>query len=234
MHAYEEREDKPSATVEDYLHAIYSLQGEGETVISARLARRMRVTPPTAWAIVQRMVRDGLITLDEKKVIHFTEKGHRLAEEIVRRHRLSERFLTDVLGFSWAEAHEEAHRFEHALSERMEERIVALLGNPKTCPHGSPIPGSGYSHPPDLVSLSSLREGDEAAVVFISEELEEDLELLRYLERGRIMPGQLLRVQEVVPATGVIVVEVDGQVVPLGLKVAQRIRVRLCQDGRPS
>ncbi|HXG42215.1 MAG TPA: metal-dependent transcriptional regulator [Dehalococcoidia bacterium] len=218
--------DAPTPTVEDYLHAIYSLLGEGETVFSARLARRMRVTPPTAWATVQRMVRDGLVTLDSKKVIHLTEKGKRLAEDIVRRHRLAERFLTDVLGLGWADCHEEAHLFEHALTPRLEERIVALLGNPTTCPHGSPIPGSGATLPSDLVPLASLGAGEEATIEFISEELEEDLDLLRYLERGRIMPGRRVRVVEVVSPSELMVVESDGQQVPLGLKVAQKIRVR--------
>jgi len=217
---------QPTPTVEDYLQAIYSLEGEGETVISARLARRMRVTPPTAWATVRRMLRDGLVKLDAKKVIRFTPKGHELAEDIVRRHRLAERFLTDVLGFGWADAHEEAHRFEHAMSPRLATRIVELLGNPQTCPHGSPIPGSGAKLAQDLVSLSSLAEGEEAVVEFISEELEEDLELLRYLERGRLMPGRRIRTVEVAAFSGVIVVESDGCQVPLGLPVAAKIRVR--------
>ena len=119
--------ETPTPTVEDYLHAIYSLQGEGEEVFSARLARRMRVAPPTAWATVRRMLRDGLVTLDRKKTIHLTEKGQRLAENIVRRHRLAERFLTDILGLGWADCHEEAHLFEHALTPRLEQRIVCLL-----------------------------------------------------------------------------------------------------------
>ena len=92
---------RPSTTVDDYLQAIYSLEDEGETVISARLARRMRVTPPTAWATIRRMVRDDFVTLDKKKVIRLTPKGHELAEDIVKRHRLAERFLCDVLGDGW-------------------------------------------------------------------------------------------------------------------------------------
>ncbi len=218
--------DMPSPTIEDYLHAIYSLEGEGEVVISARLARRMRVTPPTAWATVQRMARDGLVTLDGKKVIHLTDKGRRLAEDIVRRHRLAERFLTDVLGLGWADCHEEAHLFEHALTPRLEERIVALLGNPTTCPHGSPIPGLGGRLPADLVPLAAVPPGEEATIEFISEELEEDADLLRYLERGRIMPGRRVVVKEVVPASDLMVLESEGQPVPLGLKVAQKVRVR--------
>jgi len=217
---------RPSTTIEDYLQAIYSLEGEGDVVISARLARRMRVTPPTAWATVRRMTRDGLVKLDEKKVIHLTPKGHELAEDIVKRHRLAERFLCDVMGLGWAEAHEEAHRFEHAITPRLEARIFELAGNPTTCPHGSPIPGTGAKVPKDLVPLSALTAGEEATVQFISEELEEDIDLLRYLERGKVMPGSRIRMLEVAPYTGVLVLERDGSPVPLGLPVAAKIRVR--------
>ncbi len=216
----------PTTTVEDYLQCIYSLEGEGDTVISARLARRMRVTPPTAWATVRRMVRDDLVTLDSKKVIHLTPKGHELAEDITKRHRLAERFLCDVLGLGWAEAHEEAHVFEHAITPRLEPRIFALAGNPTTCPHGSPIPGTGGKLASDLMPLSALTAGEYATVEFISEELEDDLELLRYLERGRIVPGSRIRMVEVAPYTGVVILEQDGSQVPLGLPVAAKIRVR--------
>lgn len=221
---------RPSPAIEDYLQAIYSLTGEGETVISARLARRMRVTPPTAWATVRRMVRDGLASMDERKVIRLTPKGQEWAESIVRRHRLAERFLTDALGLGWADAHEEAHRFEHGITPRVEERIFALLHNPTTCPHGSPIPGAGATLAPDLVPLGSLAPGQTATVHFISEELEEDSEVLHYLERGRITPGQALRLTE--KAGGVIIVQVDGEQVPLSLEVAAKIRVRPAAGGR--
>lgn len=214
-----------STTIENYLQVIYSLEMENEPVISAGLARRMRVTAPTAWATVRRMLRDGLVEMDGHKVINLTEKGRPLAEDIVRRHRLSERFLTDVLGLNWVEAHAEAHRFEHVMSSRVEERIVALLGNPTHCPHGSPIPGSGGRLDTDLTPLDSLPAGAGGTVEFISEELEEDAELLGYLERGRIMPGHQLRVKELAPS-GVVVVEVEGKDVPIGVAVAAKIRVR--------
>ncbi len=223
----------PTSTVEDYLQAIYSLEGEGDTVISARLARRMHVTPPTAWATVRRMVRDGLVELDGRKVVRLTPKGHDLAEDITRRHRLAERFLVDVIGMGWAEAHEEAHQFEHAITPRLYDRIMELAGNPKTCPHGSPIPGTGYRLSPELQPLASLKAGDEAAVVFISEELEEDQELMKYLERSKMMPGGKLTVLETSPSTGVMVVERDGQNVPLGLTVAAKIRVKATKAREP-
>ncbi|MCH7835325.1 MAG: metal-dependent transcriptional regulator [Chloroflexi bacterium] len=216
---------QPTNTIEDYLQTIYSLQTEGETVISARLARWMRVTQATAGATVHRMERDGLVEIDDKKVIRLTRRGLALAENVARRHRLSERFLVDILGLGWAEAHEEAHRFEHGVSPRVEERLFDILNGPKTCPHGSPIPGTGAKLDPNLVRMNSLREGDTATVRFISEELEEDIDLMRYLERGNVKPGQEITVRELVPSTGVVVIETNAQSVSLGLAVAAKIRV---------
>lgn len=220
-------EMKLSPTVEDYLQAIYSLEGEGETVKSARLAHRMRVTPPTAWATVRRMARDGLVELDGKKVIHLTQSGRSLAESIVRRHRLAERFLVDILKLGWADVHEQAHHFEHGITPQLEERMLAILDNPQTCPHGSPIPGSGATIDPSLVPLITLAPGTTAIVRFISEELEEDGDLLHYLERSLIMPGRLITVQEVLPSNGVIIIRSGNQDVPLGMGVANRIRVQV-------
>lgn len=218
-------EPHPTATVEDYLQTLYSLETEGERAISARLARWMRVTPPTAWATVQRMQRDGLVELDERKAIHLTEHGRALAMTVARRHRLAERFLTDVLKLGWAEAHEQAHHFEHGITPVIEERLMSLLGNPQTCPHGSPIPGSGATLSPDLVPLDSLDAGARATLVFISEELEEDNDLMGYLDRHDLRPGQPIRIDEKVPSTGLIVINNGRENVSLGLAVAGRIRV---------
>jgi DtxR family Mn-dependent transcriptional regulator len=214
----------PTKTVDDYLQTIYSLETEEEKAYSGRLARWMRVRPPTAWATVKRMQRDGLVTVDERKAIHLTEVGRQLAEVIARRHRLSERFLTDVLGMGWAEGHAEAHHFEHGLTPLIEERIMALLGNPRTCPHGSPIPGTGATLSPDLVSLNRLAVGDEATLEFISEELEEDAGILKYLDAHGLRPGAVIRVLEVVPSLDVLVLETDDGKVSLGLAAAARIR----------
>lgn len=215
-----------SPIVEDYLQSIYSLETEGERVISARLARWMRVTPPTAWATVQRMQRDELVSIDGKKTIHLTKRGRQLAEKVARRHRLSERFLSDILGLGWAEAHDEAHHFEHGVTPVIEDRIFSLLGNPTTCPHGSPIPGTGATLSPDLVPMDTLQVGDGATVEFISEELEEDLELLRYLDRHDVRPGQPITVSEKVVSTGLIAIATSRENVSIGLIVAGRIRVR--------
>lgn len=217
-------EGRLSATIEDYLQSIYSLETEGERVISARLARWMRVTPPTAWATVRRMQDAGLVDLDDKKTIHLTKKGRGLAESVARRHRLSERFLSDVLGLGWAEAHEEAHHFEHGMTPVIEKRIVKLLDNPQTCPHGSPIPGSGATLDPSWEPLDAFEESERATIRFISEELEEDLELLHYLEHHGLKPGQEVKVQEKVPSAGLLVLSNGADDVSLGLQVASRIR----------
>jgi len=223
-----------SATVEDYLQSIYSLETEGERVISARLARWMRVTPPTAWATIKRMQRDALVEVDGKKTIHLTTHGRELAEKVARRHRLSERFLNDVLGLGWAEAHSEAHHFEHGMTPVIEQGIFALLGNPTTCPHGSPIPGTGATLSKDLVPLDTLKAGEQASVEFISEELEEDLELLRYLERHNVKPGQKITIEEKIPANGLVAIATGAETVSLGLNVASRIRVRRSQTSKPT
>ncbi|MDO8615651.1 MAG: metal-dependent transcriptional regulator [Dehalococcoidia bacterium] len=221
----DQRDSHASVTIEDYLQTIYSLETEGEKVISARLARWMRVTPPTAWATVQRMARDGMVEIDDRKTIHLTPHGRKLAEGVARRHRLSERFLNDVLGLGWAEAHVEAHHFEHGLTPIIEERIFKFLGEPKTCPHGSPIPGSGYTLSPELRPLDSFETGDRATIHFISEELEEDQELLRYLERHNLKPGQEITVQEKVPSIGLLTLKTATEEgVSLGLPVASRIK----------
>ena len=215
-----------SVTVEDYLQTIYSLETEGERVFSARLARWMSVSPATAWATVQRMQRDELITLDDKKGIHFTDSGRKLAETVARRHRLSERFLSEILNLGWADAHEQAHHFEHGITPVIEERLFALLNYPTTCPHGSPIPGTGAELSPDLVPLDDLKAGDVATVEFISEELEEDTELLHYLEAHNLKPGEEIKVEENLRSSGVITISTSEEQVPLGLNVAHKIRVK--------
>ncbi len=213
-----------SSTIEDYLQSIYSLETEGERIISARLARWMRVSPPTAWATVQRMQRDGLIDLDAKKTVNLTPKGRELAESVARRHRLSERFLCDVLGLGWAEAHGEAHHFEHGMTDVIEQRIMKLMNHPKTCPHGSPIPGTGATLDPSWAPLDTFAEAERATIRFISEELEEDLELLQYLENHALKPGPEVEVREKVPSAGLLILNNGDEDVSLGMQVASRIR----------
>ena len=220
----DEAAGRPSDTIEDYLQSMYSLETEGERIISARLARWMRVTPPTAWATVQRMNKQGMVEIDDKKTIHLTPRGRELAESVARRHRLSERFLNDVLGLGWAEAHAEAHHFEHAMTPVIEASVVKILGNPTTGPHGSPIPGTGATLDPSWRAIDTFEVGEMMTIKFISEELEEDLDLLHYLDNHGLKPGQLVEVAERVVSNGLLVLRCKGEDVSLGLQVASRIR----------
>lgn len=217
---------KPTATVEDYLQVIYNRVRDGKTVIAARLAEKLGVAAPTVWATLQRMQRDGLVELKERKEIVLSESGWEAAESIIRRHRLTERLLTDLLGLQWHESHDEAHRIEHAISPRVEEQILAVLGRPATCPHGNPIPGVGKGPPPVTPTLDAVAEGAEVVIENVTEDAEEDIQLLEYLERNGLVPGVRLKVVEVAPYNATITVEVDGTRVTLGMPTAAVIHIR--------
>src|SRR5438128_3095201 len=130
-----------TASVQDYLAAIYDLTGSGKPVIGARLAKHMAVSAPAVTEAIHRLTRGGYVKVGGGKALTLTTKGREVAEVMARRHRLLERWLTDTLGLNWTDAHEEAHRLEHAISPRAEDRLAELLGMPSTCPHGNPIPG---------------------------------------------------------------------------------------------
>ncbi|MPZ13379.1 MAG: metal-dependent transcriptional regulator [Chloroflexi bacterium] len=218
--------EQPSKTIEDYLLNIYTLSGEGRPVIAARLAETMQVAPPTVTATLQRMVRRDLISINEHREVLLTQTGHGEAETMVRRHRLAERLLIDILGLDWADVHEEAHRFEHAISPRVEERILAVLGHPTTCPHGSPIPGSGVSQRSDAIRLETVSPGDHLVVERISEEAENDRELLAYFQRSALLPGREFDVAELEPYNSLIVLRNGGDAIPVSMHVAHQIWVR--------
>lgn len=216
--------DRPTATVEDYLQEIYNHLTDGRSVIASRLAERIGVSLPTAWATLKRMQRDGLVDVQDRHEIVLTKKGKEAAESIKRRHFLAERLLVDILGLDWAESHEEAHRIEHAVSPLVEQRIMALLGNPTTCPHGNPMPGT--PHPPTVL-MATLQEGDEREVDGVQEEAEEDAELMRFLQQNGITPGTWIRVVEVASYNSTMTIEVDGRRVVLGIPAAECVRVRV-------
>lgn len=214
--------DRPTATVEDYLQDIYDQLKDGKTVIAARMAERIGVSVPTAWATVQRMQRDGLVKVSDDHEIHLTARGTEAAESIKRRHFLTERLLVDILGLGWADAHEEAHLIEHAISPRVEERIMALLDNPTTCPHGNPFPGVPRK---PTVLLTELSEGDVREVDGVMEDAEQDPELMRFLQQNGLVPGAKLRVTEVASYNSTVTVDVEGRQVVLGTPAASTVRV---------
>src|SRR3989454_10986102 len=192
-------EEPLSATVEEYLETVYNMSMEDEVVIGARLAEKFRVAPPTVTEMLKRLVRDGYIEMDNKRQVTLTESGNQAAEAVLRRHRLTERFLVDMLGMQWHQVHEEACRLEHFISGAVEARVISSLNNPTTCPHGNPIPGSvanarNYLKDHGAVRLSSLANREQATILCISEVVEDEEALILYLHEKGLTPGTLLTV----------------------------------------
>jgi DtxR family Mn-dependent transcriptional regulator len=174
-----------SATVaeEEYLQILFWLQEAGLGMTGANVARAMQLSAPTVHEMIGRLERDGYVTRGEDKAIAFTAQGAEQAEGIVRRHRLIERFLTDVLGVPWDEVHEEAERLEHAMSPVLEERMLAAIGDAKTCPHGHPIvAGARLAGVP----LADVQVGARVRVLRFENEAED---LLHYLKGSGLEPG---------------------------------------------
>lgn len=214
-----------TASVQDYLAAIYDLGGSGKPVIGARLAKHLAISAPAVTESVQRLSRGGYVRVGRGKELLLTVKGRQVAEVMARRHRLLERWLTDILGLNWTDAHEEAHRLEHALSPRVEDRLATLLGMPSTCPHGNPIPGMAAAPHVEVFPLSQAREGTTVVVERITEEAEADKNLLEYLWRNEVRPGRRLQITEVAPWAGTISASGDGRTVALGFPAAAKIWV---------
>ena len=206
---------------EEYCEAIFELHEDDVDVIQARIAERLHVSRPAVSEMIRRMENEGLVEVD--RAVRLTAQGTRLAEQVVRRHRLAERLLTDILGLSWAEAHQEAGKWEHVISDNVETAIIRLLEDPTTCPHGNPIPGSAYKAP-DTVALSELGVGDSFTVTRIPEELEFTPGLLDFLEDASIQPGHTGKVTASSP-DGTTTVEIDGRHVGVGSFASSRILV---------
>jgi len=185
----------------------------------------MRLSPPAVTGALHRMERAGLLQLTPRKEVVLTDRGRTLAETLARRHRLLERWLTDVLGLNWVDAHEEAHRLEHALSPRVEDRLAHLLGMPSTCPHGNPIPGMSGPPPMAAFPLDRAREGSTVVVDRITEEAEADRKLLEHLWNSDIRPGVRLTIRDVAPWAGTITMTCEDRTVVLGLPAATKIWV---------
>ena len=205
---------------------IYDMTRAGKSVIAARLTEHMGVSAATVWNTVHRMQRDGLVDINGNKEIDLSDDGLAAAESIKRRHLLTERLLVDILGLDWADAHEEAHLIEHTITPRVEERIMVVLGNPTTCPHGNPMPGIDPAMRPKTRPLASIaRAGEEWEVDGINESAEEDRDLMTFYQRSGLVPGARLRVVEVASYNSTIAVEVHGQPVTLGMPAAENLRV---------
>lgn len=207
---------------EEYCVAIWELAEDDIAVIQARIAERLEVSRPAVSEMVRKLEAEGLVATEGNQ-ISLTDHGHRLAERVVRRHRLAERFLTDILGLSWAVAHQEAGKWEHVMSTDVEEAMDQLLGSPTTCPHGNPIPGSAYSAP-TTTPLVEVGVGSGFVVSRIPEELEFTPGLLDFLEDAMITPGMSGTVTAASP-DGTTTIEIDGHTVGIGAFASERILV---------
>ncbi len=211
--------------MDSYLEAIYVLRAEGEQVLASKVADYLGVSRPTVSQTIQRMMSAGYVQTGESKELLLTPEGLQRAEGIVRKHRLLERWLTDVLGLDWADAHVEAARLENSVSPLVEGRLDEMLNHPTTCPHGNVIPGNGFEQPKG-VSLAEAPVGEPLEVIRIVEVAEEDLELLRFFHRNGLVPGETVRVEPQQQFEAGIPVIVRGQSISLDAEIAARVQVK--------
>jgi DtxR family Mn-dependent transcriptional regulator len=224
---------EPTEAAAEYLMTIRYMHGEGHPVIAARLAERLGVSAATVSEMVTRLVREGHVSVDpESRQLNLTTAGREAAERTFRRHALSEWLLTEVVGLGWAEADEEAHHLQHALSDRVTDKVDALLGHPPTCPHGNPIPRDGRTpERPAGLPLSEAPEGVEVTILRVTEEAEEDARLLTFLQENDVRPGSVFEVTDVAEHIGTMTLRAAPpdagarQEVTLGLVAASKIRM---------
>lgn len=208
--------------VEEYLEAMYELEEAGVPVIRARLAERLGHAAPSVTEMVRRLVEAGYVVAAGRK-LSMTDAGRSRAESVVRKHRLAERLLTDVIGLEWHKIHREAGRWEHVISDDVEARLIEILDNPGTCPHGNPIPGG----PKDLRQLTPLNEvhvGSTVRLERVSETIEMEYDSLAYLDEHGFRPGSEAKVKKVGP-DGSVVLDVGGATVQLEAHVAANLHV---------
>jgi DtxR family Mn-dependent transcriptional regulator len=218
---------------QDYLAAIYEMAEESIPTVQAELARWMGVSAASVSEAVKRLRHRGLVAGTGRE-LGFTEEGRQEALRIVRRHRLAERFLIEVLGLPWHQAHQEAEAWEHAISDQVEDRIAAMLGDPATCPHGNPIPGSTRSvDHSDLRPLQAFGPGDRVTLERLTEDLELDLDVMRYFEEKGLMPGATIVVDGVAP-DGTMTLEVNDLRAALGSELTDNLWVRKAADRVPA
>jgi DtxR family Mn-dependent transcriptional regulator len=210
--------------IEEYLEAVHSLKEEGTRPIQARIAERLGRSAPSVSEMLDRLTDDGYVRRDGR-LVELTDKGSALAAKVVRKHRLAERLLSDVIGLEWYKVHREAGRWEHVISDDVEERLVALLGDPATCPHGNPIPGAGHLPPsPSGQPLSDVAPGTKVRLERIREDVELDIDSLAYLDQRGFVPGATATVTARGP-DGTLLLEVGEGTAAFGPELSHRLYV---------
>ena len=208
--------------LEEYLEAIWELEEEGTQVIQARLAEHLGHSAPSVSEMVRRLRSDGYVEF-EGRILRLTEAGRVRAESVVRKHRLAERFLLDVIGIPWHMTHIEACRWEHVMSDEVEARLMEIMKNPSTCAHGNPIPGvAGPAR--DLQALAETEPGDKVRLERVTEQVEVDQEALVYLDTHGFIPGVDAEVKARAP-DGTLTLELDDGTIALGPALARLLYV---------
>jgi DtxR family Mn-dependent transcriptional regulator len=208
--------------LEEYLETIWELQEEGIPVIQARLAEHLGVSAPSVSEMIRRLRVEGWVEIKDR-FVSLTDKGRQRAVSVVRKHRLAERLLTDVIGLPWHKTHVEACRWEHVISDEVEARLVVVLGNPATCPHGNPIPGSGGPER-DLSALAGSEPGDHVRLERVTEQVEVDLDALINLDSHGFVPGVDAEVRSKAP-DGTLTLALEEGTIALGPALAGQLFV---------
>lgn len=210
-------------STEEYLEAVYRLEREGPGVTTSGLASELGVAPASVSGMLKKLAAEGYLEQVARGEVRLTKKGLAVGVQVVRRHRLAERLLTDVLGMPWDEVQQEACMLEHAISENVEARLVQILGDPKECPHGLPIPPKDLSDPQRSgVPLAQVDIGSAAVVRGVTQEVPE---MLRYLGDVGLRPGARVRVHAKAPLGGPMTVEVGQQKHAISLELARMVLV---------
>lgn len=213
----------PTPAIEDYLKAIHQLSSGGGPVGTSAIAERLGIAPGSVTGMLKRLTQLGLIEHERYQGATLTARGRREAVRMIRRHRVLELFLVEVLGYTWDQVHEEAERLEHAASDELVDRMASVLGDPESDPHGHPIPSAaGQLRTPMLPTLADLEEGDRAILRRVSDE---DPEALRYLARLNLVPGVAIEVLERTPFRGPLRIRIEQTEEMVGVELAMRLRV---------
>jgi DtxR family transcriptional regulator, Mn-dependent transcriptional regulator len=211
-------------SIEEYLEAIYRLEREGPGVTTSGLASALGVAPASASGMLKKLAKDGYVEHVARGEVRLTSKGLEVGVRVLRRHRLAERLLTDVLGMPWDQVHDEACMLEHAISANVETRLLALLKDPTTCPHGQPIPPADLSDPVrDGEPLAQAPEGMRGEIESVTEEFPE---ILRYLDEIGVRPGARITLVQKAPLGGPLTIDVGGKRHAISLELAGLVTVR--------
>jgi len=221
--------DDISGASQDYLKAIYRLSARNERATTSQLAEHLHIQPASVTSMLKKMAatEPPLVDYQKHQGATLTDAGQMAALEVLRHHRLLEQFLHEILGFSWDEVHDEAERMEHCISERMEERIAALLGNPQYNPHGAPIPDGDLNiSPSHWLAMSTLREGETAVIRRVRDE---DNDMLRYLDKLGLRLNTRFTITDYIPYDNNLHLQIEGQQRPIviGTQISDNVSVEI-------